>query len=124
MATRCASTASPLDNKTLYNLSLVPGAHKFSPRPPSRTPYRAVHPPASVSGRIFLLQLLELLGLINLQHPEFTRPSMEGLLAELPLPADILDLSACNIHFPKDANLRFCRLSFAFHFLDPLSGPD
>jgi|TARA_B100000809_G_scaffold209479_1_gene212450 hypothetical protein len=64
------------------------------------------------------------LGLINFQNPEFTLPSMQGLLAGLSLPADILDLSTCNIRFPKDADLRFGRVSFTFHFLGSLSGPN
>ena len=48
---------------------------------------------------------------------------MERLFADLPFPADILDLAARSIRFPEDADLFFGRVSLAFHFLGPLQVP-
>ena len=45
---------------------------------------------------------------------------MERLFADLPFPADILDLATRSIRFPEDADLFFGRVSLALNFLGPL----
>ena len=65
------------------------------------------------------LELLELLGLIELEHPQLSLPPVEGLLADLPLSAYILYRFITALRFPEDAYFGFCCVSFAFHFLDP-----
>ena len=48
---------------------------------------------------------------------------MERLFADLPIPANILDLAARFIHYPEDADLFFGRVYLALHYLGPLWAP-
>jgi hypothetical protein len=70
------------------------------------------------------LELLELLGLIELEHPQLSLPPVEALLADLPLSAYILYRLITALRFPEDAYLGFCCVSFSFHFLGLSKRPD
>ena len=52
---------------------------------------------------ILLLQLLEPLGLVDLHHPELLLPAVEGLFADLVLPADVENRFSC-IGFPQNGH--------------------
>ena len=60
--------------------------------------------------------LLGLLGLINLEHPQLSPPPVEALLADLPLSAYILYRFISALRFPLDAYFSFCCVSFAFNY--------
>ena len=65
------------------------------------------------------LEFLELLGLIDLKHPQLSLPPVVGLLADLPLSAYILYRPITALRLPEDAYFAFYCVSFYFHFLDP-----
>ena len=65
------------------------------------------------------LELLELLGLIELKHPQLSLPAVVGLLSDLPLSAYVLYRFISTLCFPEDAYFGFYCVSFYFHFLDP-----
>jgi len=65
------------------------------------------------------LELLDLLGLIDLEHPQLSLLPAETLLADLQLSAYVLYRFISSLRFPDDAFFGFCCESFAFHFLDP-----
>ena len=73
----------------------------------------------SLEPGVLPLELLELLGLIDLEHPQLSLPPVVGLLTDLPLSAYVLYRFISALRFPEDANLSFCCVSFYFHFLDP-----
>ena len=62
------------------------------------------------------LELLELLGLIDLKHPQLSLPAVVGLLADLPLSAYVLYRFISALRFPLDAYFSFCCVSFAFNY--------
>jgi len=49
---------------------------------------------------VLTLELLELLGLIDLDHPQLSLPPMEALLADLPLSAYVLYRLISALRFP------------------------
>ena len=68
---------------------------------------------------VLSLEFLELLGLIDLEHPQLSLPPVEALLTDLPLWAYVLYRLISALRLPEDAHLGFCCVSFYFHFLCP-----
>ena len=68
---------------------------------------------------VLLLKLLELLGLIDLHHAELLLPPVEGLLADLPLTADVPDRLVAFLRLTQNPYLLFCSVSFALHCMGP-----
>lgn len=68
------------------------------------------------------LQFLQPFGLVDLHHAKLTLPTVEGLLRDALLLADLHDALAA-IDCPQNADLVLGRMSFAFHRLGPLYWP-
>ena len=71
---------------------------------------------------IFPFQLLEPLGFVDLHHAELSLPTMEGLLRDVLLLADLHDALAA-IGGPQNADLVLGRVLLAFLGLGPLFWP-
>ena len=118
-AGRSCRTSIPGD-KLLCHLSLVSGAYNFF----SSTSFNSSLPSISSASirfepGVLPLEFLELLGLIELKHPQLSLPPVVGLLTNLPLSPYVLYRLTSALRLPEDANLSFCCISFSFHFLGP-----
>jgi len=69
--------------------------------------------------RVFLLQFFELLRRIEVHHPELALPTVEGLLADARLTADIHNARPGRVSLAKNADLWFRCRSFASFHLGP-----
>jgi hypothetical protein len=65
------------------------------------------------------LQLLELLGLVELHHAKLALPTVEGLFADAVLLAHAYDGAAGLVSLAQYADLLLRGISFAFHGLGP-----
>jgi len=77
----------------------------------------------SLEPSILLLKLFGLHGLVDLHPAELLLPAVEGLLAYLLLATDVHDRLPASISLPKNADLLFYRVSFAFHCTGPSYSP-
>jgi len=121
MPTRRSCRTSIPGDKLLCYLSLVSGAYNFF----SSTSFNKLFTEHLVGQHPLEPSVLplELLGLIELKHPQLSLPPVETLLADLLLSAYVLYRLMTALRFPEDAYFGFCCVSFSFDFLDPFQAP-
>ena len=105
LATSSPFCAEPPGDELFGDQPFVLGLTALLPWPPSTAFAEHLVGEHALEPRGLLLQLLELLSLVHLQHAELALPEMEGLLAYLLLQANIQDRLVGSLRFPETADL-------------------
>ncbi len=119
VSARCTHRTLAPSHKSLCHLPLVPRAYSFFSRVSCRISIPSILSASIRFSRAFSFkELFHPLGLVDINHPKLTLPAVEGLFADVILPAHFLDRFT-PLCLPQYTYLLFGRLFFAFHCLSP-----